>query len=70
MTGKKEQSLKELVKEAIIVMTSVRDALKGLLIEEKSSNRRHMDASDFSINEFKRLTESIDKLAAQFEKLK
>jgi hypothetical protein len=58
----------ELKQEAVAVMKDVRDTLKGLLIEMKGSNRRHMDASDFSIDEFRRLSAAVERVAAQLEK--
>jgi hypothetical protein len=59
-----------LTKEELEVMKTVRDTLKGLLIEMKGANRRHMDASDFNINEFRRLSEAVERVAAQLEKPK
>jgi hypothetical protein len=58
----------ELKQEAVAVMKDVRDTLKGLLIEMKGANRRHMDASDFSIDEFRRLSAAVERVAAQLEK--
>jgi hypothetical protein len=67
---KKEPTLDDLYKEAVVLLTSISHTLKGLLIEMKGANRRHMDASDFNINEFRRLSDSLDRMAAQFEKRK
>jgi hypothetical protein len=58
----------ELNQEAVAVMKDVRDTLKGLLLELKGANRRHMDASDFNINEFRRLSEAVERVAAQLER--
>lgn len=65
-----EPTLEALTEQAIDVMTQVKHALQGLLIEMKGANRRHMDASDFNTNEFKRLSEATERMTAQFEKRK
>lgn len=70
MTEPKDQTVEELKKEATELLQFVKNMLSGLLIEMKGANRRHMDASDFTINEFRRLSDALDKMAAQFEKRK
>lgn len=65
-----ERTLEDLTKEAIDVLTIVSHTMKGLLIEMKGANRRHMDASDFNIDEFRRLSGALERMAAQFEKRK
>jgi len=67
---KKEPTLEELTTEAVGLLTSISHTMKGLLIEMKGSNRRHMDASDFNINEFRRVSDALERMAAQFEKRK
>lgn len=66
----KEATPAELKKEAAELLQFVKDMLSGMLIEMKGANRRHMDASDFTINEFRRLSEALERMAAQFEKRK
>lgn len=58
------------ITEAVEVMKTVRDTLGGLLLEMKGANRRHMDASDFNIHEFRRLSEAVERVAAQLERRK
>jgi hypothetical protein len=65
-----EPTIADLLKEAIAIMSSVKHSLKGLLIEMKTSNKRHMDASDFSINEFRQLTAAVENLVRQFEQIR
>jgi len=66
----KEQTPEELRKEAAELLQFVKNMLSGMLIEMKGANRRHMDASDFTINEFRRLSDALERMAAQFEKRK
>lgn len=66
----KEQTPEELKKEATELLQFVKGMLSGMLIEMKGANRRHMDASDFTINEFRRLSDALERMAAQFEKRK
>lgn len=67
---KEEQSPEELKKEVAELLQFVKNMLSGMLIEMKGANRRHMDASDFTINEFRRLSDALERMAAQFEKHK
>lgn len=64
------QTPEELKREATELLTFVKNMLSGMLIEMKGANRRHMDASDFTINEFRRLSDALERMAAQFEKRK
>lgn len=66
----KEQTPEELRKEATELLQFVKGMLSGMLIEMKGANRRHMDASDFTINEFRRLSDALERMAAQLEKRK
>lgn len=65
-----EPTLEELKKEATSTLKSVRSSLEGLLIELRGAQRRSFDTSDFTIEEFRRLTRAIERLTDQLEKHK
>lgn len=67
MTKPKEPSA-ELHKEAVELLRAIKHTMAGLLIEMKGANRRHMSANDFLIDEHRRLSAALERMAAQFEK--
>lgn len=66
----KEPSLDELKKETTFTLRSVKITLEGLLLEIKGGQRRHMDTSDFSIEEIRRLSVAVERLAGALERHK
>ena len=68
MTEPKEPTQEDLSREVVQLLRFIKNMLAGMHIEMKGANRRHMDASDFQINEFRRLSEALEKMAAKLEK--
>jgi hypothetical protein len=49
--------------EVLNLLRTVRNVIAGLRLEIQGDGRRHMDTSDFAINELKRLSDAIEHLA-------
>ncbi len=65
-----QKDLEEIKREATTILRSVKATLEGLLLEIKGAQRRQFDTSDFTIHEFRRLSDAVDRLTAQLEKHK
>lgn len=65
-----ETVLRDIKRDASVTLDSLKTTLEGLLLEIRGGQRRSFDNSDFLIDEFRRLTRSIDALVTQLERLR